>query len=51
MVSDVAIGAAFLEIITGGVGQAQGVINLSASQEASVGSDGPSVEEWATYRK
>ena len=44
MVADVAAGTAFLEIVGGYGGKAQGIIQLSNGQESGVGSDGGTVK-------
>ena len=44
VVSDVATGAAFLEIVAGDMGKAQGIIQLSNGQESGVGGDGSTVK-------
>ena len=44
VVSDVATGAAFLEIVGSNMGKAQGIIQLSNGQESGIGSDGGTVK-------
>jgi hypothetical protein len=44
VVSDVATGAAFLDIVGSNMGKAQGIIQLSNGQESGVGSDGGTVK-------
>ena len=44
MVSDVATGAAFPEIVGGYGGKVQGVIQLSECQQSGVGGDGGTIE-------
>ena len=44
MVSDVAAGTAFLEIVGGYGGKVQGVIQLSECQQSGIGSDGGTVK-------
>ena len=49
MVSDVATGAAFLEIAAGDMGKAQDIIQLSNGQESGVGGDGSTVKFQADF--
>ena len=44
MVSDVATGTAFLEVVTGDTGQTQGIIKLSEGQQSGIGGDGGTVK-------